>query len=167
MLQKKAILYLATLFLYSCAGYQLGGAKPENLSHVYSLSYSHFGNLTLEPRVSTLATNSFVDALTQDGTYAIRSQNQADAHLIASVTTIDYQQHRSNRFDTLASDELRTTVNIDWQLKKNNQVISKGTSSGSTTFFAGENLHLSRRNALPLAISRATQNMVTSLSEGF
>ena len=167
MRPRKTILCLTILLLHSCAGYKLGGAKPEKLSQVNSLSFSHFGNLTLEPRVSTLATNSFVDALAQDATYTIRKQAQADAHLIASVTTIDYQQHRSNRFDSLASDELRTTVNIDWQLKQHGQILSKGTSSGTTTFFVGENLHLSRRNALPLAISRATQNMIISLSEGF
>lgn len=164
---KKVIFVFAIILLHSCAGYRLGGVKPQKFSDINSIAVSHFKNLTLEPRLSVLATNSFVDALAQDGTYAILNSMRADATLIASVRTIEYKQYRSNRFDSLASDELRTTVYIDWALKKGDLTLSKGTSSGQTVFFVADNLHTSRSNALPLAVSRASQSIVSKLTEGF
>jgi len=161
------ILGFLSLLLVSCAGYQLGGAKPEKLSHIKSIAVPQFKNLTLEPRLSSLATNSFVDAITQDGTYQVSSLASADATLVANIETIQYSQYRANRFDTLASDELTANVKIQWKLMQNGIAVDSGTASGRTNFFAEDNLQLSRDNALPVATLRAAQSIVTSITEGF
>jgi len=116
---------------------------------------------------SSLVTNSTVDAFAQDGTYAIRSNSTADATLRGTIKEIKYLQFRASRFDTLASDELRVNLIVDWELVQNGVVIGKGTATGSTTFNAEDNLSISRQNALPLASSRAAQHIVSQLSEGF
>ncbi len=161
------ILSLLSVVLTSCAGYTLGGGKPQKYSTIHSLAIPQMENLTLEPRLSVLATNSLVDALAQDGTYRISTSASADAVLHATIREIEYDQFRTNKFDTLASDELSAKVWIEWKLVKNGTTIDSGRNSGKTNFFVADNLHLSRNNALPIAVARATQNIVTSLSEGF
>ena len=163
-----AVLSIAiSLVISSCAGYTLGGAKPKRYQSIRSIAVPQFSNDTLYPRLSVLATNSTVDALGQDGTYAIRDTSSADATLIASVAEVEYRQFRANRFDTLASDELTVRVHIKWRLVRNGQIIGSGIASGSTNFNTGDNVGLAKQNALPLATARTAQKIASSLSEGF
>lgn len=157
----------ASVALTSCAGYQLGGAKPAKYARIQTIAIPQVENLTFEPRLSALATNSIVDQFNHDGTYRITTINKADAVLEASVEEIDYSKYSANRFDTAASDELRSEVIIRWQLTQNGQVIGSGRSKGHTNFFVNDNLETARQNALPLATSRAAKQIVYSLAEGF
>jgi len=161
------VITILCVTLASCSGYRLGDVKPAKLQHIQSITIPQFKNDTLVPRVSTLVTNSTVDAIAQDGTYAIRSYDQSDAVLHATVTQIEYDQFRANRFDTLASDELKVTIHVSWELKQQGVTLISSTSTGSTTFDFEDNLAISRQNALPLASARTAQNIVSQLSEGF
>ena len=156
-----------SLWLSACAGYTLGGAKPAALAGVKSIAIPQFTNQSLEPRLSVLVTNSVVDAFAQDGTYAIKTPSSSDATLVATLTDVSYKQYRSNRFDTLASDELTVELNISWKLIQGQRVLISGQASGSTNFETGDNLSISRQNAFPLAASRAAEEIVISLTEGF
>ena len=167
---KLILLSLLSLFLASCAGYQLGGAKPHHLAHIQSIHVPLFINDSLLIRAGSYATNSAVDAITRDGTYRIATVSNADAVLVGRVSKIKYSQVSASRTDSLSSEELSMEITISWVLrdgKNPTKILQRGTSRGDTRFFAGGNLHVARTNALPDALRRATESMTTQLADGF
>ncbi|MEM1085928.1 MAG: LPS assembly lipoprotein LptE [Verrucomicrobiota bacterium] len=164
------LLLISCLILSSCAGYQLGGVKPSILRDVETISVPMFQNATLHPRAEALATSAAADAIVQDGTYRIATSGSADAVLEATLHEIEYTQIRATRLDTLRPEELQNTVTLNWTLRDNrgsNEVLATGTSIGSSRFFVDSNLQTSRNNALPDALQRASQAMVSRLANGF
>lgn len=148
----------------------MGGSKPSHLTEVNSIHVPLFENDTLLTRAEAYATNSAVDALTRDGTYRIATSSSADAVLEGRVKDIKYSQVSSSRTDTLSSEELSMEITIEWILRDAGnpaRILEQGKSTGSTRFFAGGNLHVARTNALPDALRRASESMVTRLADGF
>jgi len=165
MMFRQIAIALICLTVCSCAGYKLGNTKPISYKQIKSLAIPQFKNETLYPKLSALASNATLDAFVQDGSYAIRSH--PDAELLGTIKKIEYKQFRANRFDTLASDELKVIVHLDWKLVQNGNIIGKGNAAGTSTFNVDGNLSIARQNALPLAVSRASQQIVSQLSIGF
>jgi len=169
-MKQLATVILPLLLLISCAGYQMGGSKPARLAKVTRIQVPLFVNDTQLTRADAYATNSAVDALTRDGTYQIGTANNADAILNGVVEQIDYSQVSSSRTDTLRSEELSMEITIAWTLHDADNpanILAKGKSRGHTRFFAGRNLEIARTNALPDALRRASESMVTRISDGF
>ncbi len=157
------------MLLVSCAGYHLGGNKPTKLAHVKKIQVPLFTNKTQLTRVDAYATNSAVDAITRDGTYQIGTQDNADAILRGTVKSADYTQVSSSRIDTLRTVELGMKITIDWEVvdAQSGQILAKGESTGNTRFFTGDNMQVARTNAIPDALRRACESMVSHLSDGF
>ena len=156
--------------LSSCAGYRLGGEKPKHLAAVKSLYVPLAKTRTLFPRSEALTTNVVVDAITRDGTYQIGTASDSDATLFLTLEDISYQQTRSDRRDTLRSEELTLEVKIDWQLvdpKRPGQPLEEGSNGGRTRLFVDDNLQTARANALPDALQRAAQAIVSRIADGF
>ena len=154
----------------SCTGYQLGGAKPAVLMDVKNINVPMFHNDTLHPRAEALATSAAADAIVQDGTYRITSLDKADAVLEGTVHIVDYMAIRTTRLDTLRPEELQNTVTLNWKLKDARdptKTLASGISTGTSRFFVDSNLQTSRTNALPDALQRATESMVSKLANGF
>lgn len=163
------LLFTAVIFT-SCAGYQLGGAKPAILRDVNQITVPMFRNETLHPRAEALATSAAADAVVRDGTYKITSLDKADAILEGTVRSIDYTPLRSTRLDTLRPEELQNTVTLTWVLKDARdptKTLASGSSTGSSRFFVDSNLQTSRTNALPDALERASEAMISRLANGF
>jgi len=164
------LLPVIALAVTSCAGYQLGGAKPAVLKDVKNVNVPMFHNDTLHPRAEALATSAAADAIVQDGTYRITSLDKADAVLEGTVHTVDYMAIRTTRLDTLRPEELQNTVTINWKLKDAKdptKLLASGVSTGTSRFFVDSNLQTSRTNALPDALQRASEAMVSKLANGF
>jgi hypothetical protein len=164
------LLPLISLILTSCAGYHLGGNKPSHLAHVKGIQVPLFVNDTQLTRADAYATNSAVDAIVRDGTYKITSPDKADAILQGIVESADYKQVSSSRYDTLRSLELSMEITIAWTLvdaSNPGHVLEQGKSKGLTRLFAGDNLQVARTNALPDALRRASEDMVSKLADGF
>lgn len=164
------LLPLLALAATSCTGYQLGGAKPAVLKNVKNITIPMFHNDTLHPRAEALATSAAADALVQDGTYRITKLDNADAVLEGTVHTIDYMAIRTTRLDTLRPEELQNTVTINWRLKDARdptKTLASGISTGTSRFFVASNLQTSRNNALPDALQRASEAMISKLANGF
>ena len=154
----------------NCTGYTWGTAKPEHLSEVKTVCIAMVENMTQVPRAAALTTNSLVDAITRDGTYRISSIDQADAHLLTTLQKIEYRQARSTREDTLRSEELEMEAHLNWSLvdaANPAKVLASGKSRGITRFFVDPNLQTARQSALVDAIKRATEGIVSRVSEGF
>ena len=164
------LLPIAALAATSCTGYQLGGAKPAALREVKNICVPMFRNDTLHPRAEALATSSTTDAIVLDGTYRITNRDKADAVLEGTVHTIDYIAIRSTRLDTLRPEELQNTVTLTWKLvdvTDSKKVLASGLSTGSSRFFVDSNLQTSRNNALPDALQRASDSLVSRIANGF
>jgi hypothetical protein len=166
----RPLLFLAALLFSSCAGYQLGGAKPAVLRDVTRITVPMFQNDTLHPRAEALATSAAADAFVLDGTYRIATLDQADAVLEGTVHRIDYTPLRTQRLDTLRPEELQNSVTLVWKLRDARnpaKILASGTSTGTSRFFVDSNLQTSRNNALPDALQRASEAMVSRLANGF
>lgn len=167
---KYSLLALLAFSMVSCAGYRLGGTKPPSLSGVKSIAVPMFANGTLEPRAEALATSAVAEAFVQDGTYRLADRDSADAVLDGKLKGINYSTLRSSRLDTLLAEELTNEVRIEWVLrdaKDPTKVLASGSSVGRSSFFVEANLQTARRNALPDALERASQNLVSRLSSGY
>lgn len=166
----RSVVPLLTLLFASCAGYQLGGAKPAALKDVRTISVPMFRNDTLHPRAEAMATTAATSAFVLDGTYRISSPDKADAVLEGTVKKIEYHQLRSNRLDTMRPEELENTVTIVWTLRDSrdpSKLLASGESEGTSRFFVDSNLQTARNNALPDALERASEAMVSRLANGF
>jgi Lipopolysaccharide-assembly len=167
---KLCSLLLPLLTLVSCTGYQLGGLQPKSLSHVRNVAVPMFGNDTLHPRAEALATSAVASAIVRDGTYRITTTDRADAILEGRLAAIRYSTIRGTRRDTLRPEELENTVEISWKLidaRNPSKILASGSSSGNSQLFVSSNLQTARNNALPEALERAGEALVSRISTGY
>jgi hypothetical protein len=156
--------------LNSCAGYRLGVSKPTALAKVKNIHVPMFSNQSFHPRAEALATSAVVNAFTTDGTYRITSLDEADAVLEGRVASIHYTQLVGNRLDTALPEQLGNSVTLGWELKDardRGKVLMVGSSVGTSQLFVTSNLQTSRNNALPEAVERAGEKMVSQLSSSY
>jgi hypothetical protein len=161
---------LVSLVCVSCAGYQLGGVKPPSLAKVKNINVPMFANSTLHPRAEAVATSAVANAIVQDGTYRISTLDKADAILEGDLREIKYTAIRGTRLDTLLPEELSNTATIQWTLRDARdptKVLASGASSGSSQLFVSSNLQTARNNALPEALERAGEALVSKLANGY
>jgi Lipopolysaccharide-assembly len=172
MIRHLSTLTLAALLLglSSCAGYKLGGIKPASLANVKTIEVPMFSNGTQHPRANALATSAVANAIVQEGTYRIGSADQADAVLVGQLSEINYRAIRGTRLDTLYPEELANTVVLTWTLKDARdptKILASGSSRGESQLFVSSNLQTARNNALPEALERAGEALVSTLANGY
>lgn len=156
--------------LAACAGYQLGGVKPASLAAVESIAVPMFTNSTQHPRAAATATSAVTDALVKDGTYRIAEVGNADAILEGDLERIKYNAIRGTRQDSLFPEELANTVTLRWTLRDARdptRVLASGRSEGTSQLFVSANLQTARNNALPEALDRAGEALVSRLANGY
>jgi len=140
------------------------------MARVKCIAVPMFANATLHPRAEAIATSAVANAFVQDGTYRITGMNQADAVLEGTLSGIKYSTIRGTRLDTLHPEELANTVTLTWTLRDardRTKVLASGTSSGSSELFVATNLQTARNNALPEALERAGEALVSRLANGY
>lgn len=167
---KITALLAPVLCLVSCAGYQLGGVKPASLAKVKTIAVPMFSNATQHPRAEALATSAVANAMVQDGTYRLSRVDEADAVLEGKLREIKYSTIRGTRLDTLYPEELTNTVTLSWTLRDARdptKVLASGTSTGSSQLFVSANLQTARNNALPEALDRAGEALVSRIANGY
>jgi len=164
------LLLAPLLLLASCAGYHIGNAKPAPLVGVKSIAVPMFANDTQHPRAEALATSAVSSALSQDSTFRITRSEHADAILEGRIKNISYSAIRGSRLDTVHPDELSNTVTLMWILKdaKNpRHILASGSSTGTSQLFVDPDLQTARNNALPDALERAADALVSRIANGF
>lgn len=162
------LLITASLCMSSCAGYQLGNAKPDHLKKVQSIYVPMIENKTQEIKLAPQTTNSLVRFINNDGAYQVSTPAQSDATLRVVIDTIEYREFRSSRVDTLRAEELTTEIRASWELIDNqSNVLLSGRSNGETRFFIGSNQRLARDNAMYDAIDNLSRKITSRISNGF
>ena len=163
-------LALACACLASCAGYELGGRKPQSLEGVSAIAVPMFANHTQHPRAEAIATSAVASAMVRDGTYRVGSVDTADAVLEGGIRDIDYSPVRGSRFDTLLAEEFRNTVTLEWKLRDARdptRILARGTSRGSSQLFRDANLQTARNNALYEAMENAAGSLVSRIADSY
>lgn len=183
------------LAMSGCAGYRVGDVKPSAYQGIDNLHVPIFKNLTLEPRLSSLVTNAVLKELHVDGTYKITNRSSADAVLVGQITEIRKGQLRSQRFDTLRSQELRVVLYVDFYLEdpvtgkrirntairravpidkeatadRNNGAIlaRQGRVVGQTIQIVDNSFQIAEREALSVAAQDLAGKLVSQVTNGF
>lgn len=185
----------ALVGLTGCAGYQLGDVKPSAYEGINNLHVPIFKNRTLEPRISSLVTNAVLKELHVDGTYKVTNRSNADAVLVGEIREIRKAQLRSQRFDTLSSQELQVTLYIDFRLEDpvtgkviTNTSVSRampvgdkdkaanrdevilarqGQVTGQTIQYVDASFQTAETSAFSVAAQDAAGKLVSQLANGF
>lgn len=167
----EALLALCALLTFgSCAGYQLGGDRPEALRHVSLIHVPLAKNSTQIPRGAAIATNSVVDALLRDGTYGLGTARNAQATLEVDFFTVDFEAIRTARENRLRAEEFAMTVILKWKVidaANPLKVLDSGTSEGRTSFFVDANLQTARQSSINDAMQRASISMIARIADHF
>lgn len=158
-----------SLTLTSCAGYQLGGQKPSHLQGITRLAVPTFENLTLEPRLSSVVTNSLIKQIQTDGSYQVASKDDAEAVLEGTITRVDRSQFRSLRQNVLRTAQLQMRLTVNYVIKDSasGRPIHRGTTSANTYVILDSNLQNSEAQALDDAAQRLATNLANEISEGW
>ncbi|MEI6561489.1 MAG: LPS assembly lipoprotein LptE [Verrucomicrobiota bacterium] len=161
----------ALLLLWSgCAGYHIGASVPKKMAGVTTIAVPTFRNETLVPRLEALAASTLVKQFQQDGTFQVRSVQDADVVLEGTIKTISRNGARSVRSDIVKQQEYSLTVVVVYTVTRRGSgvMIDQGTVSGDTSFFvSGNDVNQDERQAIPLAIEKASVNIVSRITTGW
>jgi Lipopolysaccharide-assembly len=126
-------------------------------------------NATIAPDIEALATTTLIRQIQQDGTYQVTGEDQADAIVRATITSVDRSKARSLVGNVLASSEFNLRVTIDFRIERPNtqQLLGRRSIEGDTSFFVGNDTASQEREAIPLAVQDAAVQFVSFLSEGW
>jgi outer membrane lipopolysaccharide assembly protein LptE/RlpB len=162
------LLALASLLLTGCSGYQIGGSKPQRLTHITKLHVPTFENQTLEPRLAVLVTNAVIKQLQMDGAYEIVTADEAEGVLKGRISDIDRSQWRSVRTNTLRTRELLVRLRIDYRITDGSGTSAhSGRVSGESYVVLDPNFQTSERQALSEAAERMSAALVNDITDGW
>jgi hypothetical protein len=165
-----ALSLAAILLLTGCAGYHIGASIPKKMEGIKTIAVPTFHNDTLVPRIESLAATTVVRAFQEDGTFQIRSSEDADVILEGTIASIRRRGARSVRSDVVKQQEYNLNVNILYTVKRRNsgEVIDQSLIIGTTSFFvSGNDVNQDERQAIPLAIENAATHIVSRVSTGW
>jgi len=150
--------------LAGCAGYQLGSTLPKNLKTVYVPA---FVNKTEEPLAETEATKATLQELQKDGTLRVTTQEACDT--ILEVTLVDIKftplSYQANSQKTANEYRMYVTASIIFKKSKTNELLTKKTVTGETTFLPAGDLASAKRLALPYASKDLAHRIVEAVTE--
>jgi hypothetical protein len=158
-----------SLLLSNCAGYQLGGQKPKRLVSITKLAVPTFDNQTLEPRLSSVVTNSLIKQIQLDGSYQIVSKDNAEAVLEGTISRVNRSQFRSVRRNVLRTSQLQITLSVTYSIRDaaSGQSLHVGSATGTSYVILDTNVQNSEAQALEDAAQRLANNLANEISEGW
>ncbi len=161
--------FLVAFGLSGCAGYHIGNVKPHYLADIKTIAVPTFKNLTFQPHIEVLLTNTVIKQLQQDGTFRLSNVGDADAILKGNIQAIGRTPARSVRGNVLATTEFNLTINVTYTLvDKSGRILTGPTGvAGTTSFFVGSDVTTDQRQALPIATEDLAVRLTSQLTEGW
>jgi hypothetical protein len=150
--------------LAGCAGYRLGTTLPPD---VRSVHVPTFVNRTGEPLVEAETTRATVQELQRDGTLKVRSADEADVVLAATVVDfyLEPLRYEKDASRTVREYRLRLTADIVLKSRRTGDELFAGRVQGESTFEPGGDLSSAKRQALPAAARDLAHDIVESIVE--
>ncbi len=168
---KTLALLAPVLCLVSCAGYQLGGDQTRIAGAGEIHRRADVCQVTLHPRGPRRSPPPpWPMPSCRTAPIASPGWTRRTPCSKASSPSIKYTAIRSTRSNTLRPEELANTVSIHWTLrdaKNPTKILASGKSSGTSQFYVAPNLETARNNALPDALERAAEALVSRLASGY
>jgi hypothetical protein len=166
---------LAALFLSGCLGYRIGPVKPKYMFGVNSVAVPTFKNNTLRARVEVMLADSLIKQIQQDGTYQVKSEDDADVIIKGTLMGVGRNPTRGTLGNVLLTEEYNLVIRCRFDVYKRSTglLIDHRDVQGQTTFFvAGSNsvsadVNEQDRQALPLAAEDLMVRYVSLLTEGW
>jgi outer membrane lipopolysaccharide assembly protein LptE/RlpB len=158
----------ACAFLGGC-GYKLGEIRPTPMRSVRTLAVPTFKNKTYEPRVEVLLADTLIKTLQEDGTYAIVSDDTADAIMYCTLNKLQRRSLRSVQNNVLATAEFGLSLDIAYEVtdRLTGSILKKGRVRGESSFFSSNDLQTTERQAIPVAAKNAAVELTTEVAEGW
>lgn len=152
-----------------CAGYTLGPTPPTYMKGVKKIAVPILKNATIAADIEAIATTTLIRQIQQDGTYQVTGEDQADAIVVGTITSVDRSKARSLVGNVLASAEFNLRVTIDFRIERPNtqQLMARRSIEGDTSFFVGADTATQETQAIPLAIQDCAVQFVSFLTEGW
>ena len=153
-------------WLSGCAGYHLGTV---NAYGIHSIHVNVFKNKVLVPRIEEQMSNAVVRQFQIDGSIHIASPDQADAIMDGEIIAWERHPLRFQKKDLLVTREYRLVIaaHITVKDKQGKILVDRKRLEGETTFFIGDDLVASERQALPVAADDLAKNIVEQVVEGW
>lgn len=165
-----APLAAALLLFTSCAGYHIGASVPKKMEGIKTIAVPSFRNETLMPRLEALAAGTLIKQIQQDGTFQVRSTQEADVIFQGTITNIRRRGMRSVRSDIVKQQEYYLSVTISYLLTRRStgEAVDSGTMVVGTSFFvSGNDVNQDERQAMPLALEAAATRITSKLTTGW
>ena len=166
-----AILAIGLMMLCAgCAGYHIGASIPKKMEGFKTIAVPTFHNATLVPRLESLAASTVVQEFQRDGTLQVRSSQDADVILQGTIDNIRRRGARSVRSDIVKQQEYNLTVTFNYTLieRVTGKQIDAGVVVGDTSFFvSGNDVNQDERQAIPLALEKAADHIVSHITTGW
>jgi len=165
----RTLILLLLVALTGCAGYTLGPTPPTFMKGVKKVAVPILKNATITPDIEAVATTTIIRQIQQDGTYEVTGENQADAIVVGTITSVNRTKARSLQGNVLASAEFTLRVTIDFRVERpyTQQLMGSRAIEGDTTFFVGNDIFQQETQAIPLAVQDLAVQFVSFLSEGW
>lgn len=165
-----ALCAAALLGLAGCAGYHVGASVPQRMNGVKTVAVPTFHNDTLVPRLESLSASTVIKEFQKDGTFKVCNAEDADVIISGSISKIRRRGARSVRADIVKQQEYNLSVTFNYTVTRRatGEQIDTGILIGQTSFFvSGNDINQDERQALPLAIEKASQRLVSRITTGW
>jgi hypothetical protein len=155
---------LIGLAQFGCAGYRLGSSLPADMRSVF---IPMFVNESQEPLIEVEATNAAIAEFQRDGTLRIAPEDAADLILECRLVDVTLDPLRYSKADRKQPNEYRLSLHALVVLKRSgsNQVVSRQSLVGESTFPFTGNLAGAKRNAVPEAARDLAKRIVENVVE--
>lgn len=159
-----SFLLAGILFAGGCVGYTLGSSLPKGINSIYIPT---FVNNCEKPQVEIDATRAALEEFQKDGTLEITSGEYAKSVLEVTLLKYSLEPLRFSPDQNKTATEYRQTItaSIVFKRQRTNEILSKRTVTGESTFIVTADLPTEERKALPATCRSLAHYIVSAVVE--
>ena len=158
---------LAALLAGGCAGYRLGPTNGQ-IAREKSILVAPFQNRTTEPRLSEAVTQALRQRLSQEGTFRLVTQGQADVVVSGTLARYERQAHAYQPGDVITPQDFEVTLTAHVMAEPSGggtRLVDRQVR-GRATIRIGADQSSAERQALPVLAADLAQNITALLVDG-
>ena len=168
MRKNKMNTFISLLLLFSSCSYQTNIPKINKSHQIKQLHIPLVETKLSYPRIEFLATQSLIKSCLQQG-IKIVPLSKSDFSLEANIKNINFHPLEKNPEDTLETEKFLMKITLKWQIKEvsSGKIILQNESEGTSKFYRHQNLEISRANALPHSLGKASNKIANQIANQF
>ena len=146
-----------------CSGYRLGSPVPQELRTIHVPA---FENRTEYPMVGAVAAQQLMDAIIEDGTFALTSYDRARLRVQAIVTGLASSAVRYERVTAMTPTEYTVTLKVQFYVfdrVTGETYINGKTFAATESVLTRDDFQTSITDALPRLSRRLAQRLLATL----